>query len=148
MGPGPRGSALAPRTPAHILLVDDEAAFRFAAGVALRRDGYRVEEASDGKEALGKALSSRDAGDPFLLVVTDIRMPVMSGIELIDALREHGVGTALCAITCFGDRALVSELAGKGCTDYLEKPFAPEDLLKRVGEMLGKDREGTRRNGG
>jgi len=135
-------------TPARILLVDDEPAFRFAAGVALRRDGYRVEEAADGKEALGKALSARNDGDPFRLVVTDIRMPVMSGIELIEALREHGVGTSLCAITCFGDRALVSELAGKGCADYLEKPFAPEELLKRVGEMLGKEQEETKRHGG
>jgi CheY-like chemotaxis protein len=135
-------------TPARILLVDDEAGFRFAAGVAMRRGGYRVEEAADGKEALGKALSARDAGDPFHLVVTDIRMPVMSGTELIDALRERGIDTALCAITCFGDRALVSELAGKGCTDYLEKPFPPEELLKRLGEVLGKGREEPGRNGG
>ena len=130
---------MSPTTLPRILLVDDEEGFRFSAGVALRRAGYRVEEAADGKEALRKILSARDAGYPFHLVVTDIRMPVMSGIDLIGALREHGVGTPLCAITCFGDRALVSELAGKGCTEYLEKPFEPEDLVQRIRSILQND---------
>jgi CheY-like chemotaxis protein len=121
-----------------ILLVDDEEVFRFAARVALRRCGYRVAEAPDGKEALTMIVSARDAGDPFDLVVTDIRMPEMSGIEMIDALRERGDRTAVCAITCFGDRALVSELAGKGCAEYLEKPFNPPELVAWVGEQLGK----------
>jgi CheY-like chemotaxis protein len=139
---------LSPPKALRILLVDDEEGFRFGAGVALRRVGYRVEEAADGREALRKILSARDAGDPVRLVVTDIRMPVMSGIELIDALRDQGVDTALCAITCFGDQDLVSQLAGKGCTEYIEKPFPPEELLRRVGELLGKEEAETNRNGG
>ena len=126
------------RLPARLLLVDDEDSFRFAAGVALRRAGYRVEDAADGKAALAKIVSARDAGDPFDLVVTDIRMPEMSGIEMIDALRERGDRTAVCAITCFGDRALVAELAGKGCAEYLEKPFNPPELVAWVGGQLGK----------
>lgn len=127
---------MAPIPPPRILFVDDESGFRFAAAVALRRGGYRVEEAADGTEALAKILSSRDAGDPFDLVVTDIRMPAMSGIELIDALVERGVRTAVCAITCFGDRSLLAELAGKGCTEHLEKPFDPEKLVAWVGGRL------------
>ena len=128
---------MSPAAPPRILLVDDEEGFRFAAGVALRRGGYRLEEAADGKEALARTLSARDAGDPFVLVITDIRMPEMSGTELIDALREHGNRTAVCAITCFGDQALIAELAGKGCTEYLEKPFDPAELVAWVGRQLG-----------
>lgn len=124
-------------SPPRILIVDDEEEFRFGAVVALRRAGYRVAEAGSGGEALEKILSARDAGEPFRLVVTDIRMPVMSGIELIDALREHGVDAALCAITCFGEQALVEELAGIGCTEYLEKPFSPDDLVQRIRSILG-----------
>lgn len=121
---------------ARILLVDDEDSFRYAAMVALRRHGYRVAEAANGKEALEKIIPTRDAGDPFDLVVTDIRMPVMSGMELIDALRERRIETAVCAITCFGDRDLVVKLAGKGCDNYLEKPFAPDDLVNRIRSIL------------
>ena len=119
-----------------ILIVDDEASFCFSACVALRRKGYRVTEAADGRQALAVVLESRQRGDPFDLVVTDIRMPEMSGIELIDALKEHGVSVPLCAITCFGDHALVAELSGKGCREYLEKPFPPEVLVERVGTIL------------
>lgn len=121
---------------ARVLLVDDEALFRLAAVVAMLQHGYRAEEAADGKEALGKVLAARQSGDPFRLVVTDIRMPVMSGLELIDALREERVDTRVCAITGFGEPDLVGELAGKGCTDYIEKPFPPEVLLARVGKIL------------
>ena len=128
---------MAPPAP-HVLIVDDEEGFRFGAIVALRRAGYRVSEAGNGGEALEMVLSARDVGDPVRLVVTDVRMPVMSGIDLIDALREHGVDAALCAITCFGDQALVSELAGKGCTDYIEKPFSPGELLDRIRSILGE----------
>ena len=131
---------MAPTPHPRILLVDDEEGFRFTGGVALRRGGYRVEEAANGKEALAKILSARDAGDPFDLVVTDIRMPEMSGIELIDALMELGDRTAVCAITCFGDQALIEELAGRGCTEYLEKPFDPVKLMAWVGGQLGKGR--------
>jgi CheY-like chemotaxis protein len=132
---------MAPIPPPRILLVDDEEGFRFAARVALRRGGYRVEETADGREALAKILSARDTGDPFVLVVTDIRMPEMSGTELIDALRERRDRTPVCAITCFGDQALVAELAGKGCTEHLEKPFDPMELVAWVDRQLGEGGE-------
>lgn len=120
-----------------ILIVDDEDQFRFSACVALRRNGYRVADACDGKRALAAILESRRRGDPFDLIVTDIRMPELSGIELIDALKDHGVSVPICAITCFDDGALVAELSKKGCREYLEKPFTPEELVKWIGTILG-----------
>jgi len=125
-----------PHSLSRVLLVDDEESFRFAAVVALRRGGYRAEDAADGSDALRKIGAARDAGDPFGLVITDIRMPVMSGIELINTLRAQRDGTRLCAITCFGEQALVEELVGIGCTEYIEKPFSPEVLLARVAAIL------------
>lgn len=122
------------------MIVDDETPFRFSACVALRRDGYRVKEAPDGKRGLEAVLDSRRRGDPFDLVVTDIRMPEMSGIEMIDALREHGVDVPVCAITCFGDRDLLMELAEKGCREYLEKPFPPGELVEWIGTILRRGR--------
>jgi CheY-like chemotaxis protein len=126
---------MVPRRP-HVLIVDDEEGFRVGAVVALRRGGYRVTEAGNGGEALERIQAALEAGDPVRLVVTDIRMPVMSGMELIDALHERRIETAVCAITCFGDRVLVAELARKGCDHYLEKPFAPEELVGCVRSIL------------
>lgn len=136
-GEGPRNR---PEGGKSILIVDDETPFRFSACVALRRDGYRVVEAADGRRGLEAVLDSRRRGDGFDLVVTDIRMPEMSGIELIDALREHGIDVPVCAITCFGDRDLVRELAEKGCREYLEKPFPPGELVEWIGSILRRDR--------
>lgn len=124
-----------------ILIVDDEAPFRFASGVALRRKGYRVTEAGDGKQALEKVLEARERSDPFHLVVTDIRMPEMSGLELIDALKRYEVAVPVCAITCFGDKELVCELSRKGCRDYLEKPFEPEELVEQIETILRRGPE-------
>jgi DNA-binding NtrC family response regulator len=128
-------------SPDRILLVDDEAPFRFAAVVALRKAGYRIETAADGREAMEKVLLAGSSGDPFRLVITDIRMPEMSGTELIDAIRKNGGGPAVCAITCFGDRALIDELARKGCTEFLEKPFPPEELAGWISRILSSARE-------
>jgi len=119
-----------------ILLVDDEAPFRFSAGIALRRKGYRVTEAGTGKQALEKVLEARERSDPFHLIVTDIRMPELSGLELIDALKGYDIAMPVCAITCFGDKDLVRDLFGKGCRDFLEKPFEPEELVEWIGSIL------------
>lgn len=119
-----------------ILLVDDEPEFRFSASVALRRAGYKVRIAASGREALSALLSARESGDTFSLLITDIRMPGMSGTELIDAVRESGVRIKFCVITGFSDRDLQAELGVRGCVDYIEKPFEPKDLVERVDTIL------------
>lgn len=119
-----------------ILLVDDEEEFRFAAGVALRQAGYGIEAAGDGLEALGKILAAQENGEPFDLLVLDIRMPGMSGTELIDVLRRRGISLPVFVMTCFGDKALLDELKGKGCRDVIEKPFRPRDLVDRVASLF------------
>ncbi len=123
-------------SPDRILFVDDEAPFRFAALVALRQAGYRAEAASDGRDAMTKLLLAEESGVPFRLVVTDILMPGMSGIELIDAIKDAGITPTVCAITCFRDRSLIDVLAGKGCTEHLEKPFPPEELVRWISRVL------------
>jgi CheY-like chemotaxis protein len=123
-------------TPKHILLVDDEPDFLFSAGFALRRAGYKVEIAENGKEALDKILEARNAREPFDLLVTDIRMPWMSGFELMDTMKLWGIRTPLIAMTCFDDGDLVGELKSRGCEVLIEKPFSPEHLVSRIGHFL------------
>lgn len=119
-----------------ILLVDDESDFRFSASVALRKAGYDVTEAADGREALGKVLEAQGTREPYSLVVTDIRMPVMSGLELVDEMRRFEIPAPVVVITGVGDRRLAADLAARGGLDYLEKPFKPEELVARIGDVF------------
>jgi len=126
----------------HILLVDDEAEFRFAAGVALRKAGFEVTEAGDGSEALSILVNARfRKADPFSLVLTDIRMPRMSGTELIEGMRGYGIETSVLVLSGFADRPMVEKLRAMGYPDVMEKPFPPEDLVGKIEEILGKANE-------
>lgn len=129
-------------TSKHILLVDDEPDFLFSAGFALRKAGYKVQVAENGKEALDKILKAQNAGEPFDLLVTDIRMPWISGFELMDTMRLWGVRTPFVAMTCFSDSDLVIELKRRGCEEVIEKPFAPDSLVMRIGLFLNRCKAG------
>jgi CheY-like chemotaxis protein len=120
----------------HILLVDDEPGFRFSAGIALRKVGYTVTEAPDGKEAYRLLRQALADGEPFDLVVTDIRMPGMSGIELLEELKAYRISVPLLAVTGFSDKELIRELQARGCPEFLEKPFRPDELVARIAKLL------------
>ncbi|NJD62776.1 MAG: response regulator [Deltaproteobacteria bacterium] len=122
----------------NILVVDDEKTFQFSAQIALRRAGYRTEAAGDGEEALGKILDSDARDDPFDLLVLDIRMPRMSGVELIDELIRRGKFIPTIVISSFLDRGLIRELESKGCSTILEKPFPPQELVGTIEDTLSK----------
>ena len=114
-----------------ILVVDDEAAVRSAIGRALTYDGYEVDVAADGAEAL----TSMATTPPDALVV-DVLMPRVDGLELCRRLREAGDRTPILILTA---RHLVSDrVAGldAGADDYLVKPFALEELLARIRALL------------
>jgi CheY-like chemotaxis protein len=119
-----------------ILLVDDEADFRFSASVALRKAGCEVVEAADGNEAISRFQEFRRAGKRFELLLTDLRMPFLCGLELLEALRELGSDIPVIAVTGYSDDALRTDLMRKGCTEILEKPFEPGDLVNRVQKIL------------
>ncbi len=120
----------------HILIVDDESNFRFSAGLALRRAGYEVSEAVDGKEALLMILNNSVKNDSFDLLLIDIQMPEMSGIELIDELKKNDVSIPIFAVSGFAEKPQVDELLQKGCSEFLDKPFKPQELVKRIGSVL------------
>ena len=114
-----------------ILVVDDEPAVRTALERALRLDGYDVELAADGHDALGAlAAAGRDA------VVLDVLMPGLGGLDVCRELRRRGDHTPVLMLTA---RAGVADrVAGldAGADDYLVKPFHLEELLARVRALL------------
>jgi two-component system response regulator MprA len=114
-----------------ILVVDDEPAVREALSRALRLEGYDVDLAADGAEAL-----ERIEGDQPDAVVLDVLMPVLDGLEATRRLRAGGDRTPVLMLTA---REGVSDrVAGldAGADDYLVKPFALEELLARLRALL------------
>lgn len=119
----------------HILLADDESGFRFSASVALKGAGYRVTVAKDGREAFARIVEARAAGDPVHILVTDQRMPGMTGMELVAALRNRGIEIPAVVVTAFHDPSSGPGTLPGSISELIEKPIEPEDLvacLKRV----------------
>ena len=119
-----------------ILLVDDEANFRFSASVALRKVGYEVVEAEDGEEALSRIQELRCTGERIDLILTDLRMPFLCGLELLEGMRQLGIDIPVIAMTGYCDNSLRADLKKKGCIEFMEKPFEPDDLVNRVRRMM------------
>ena len=107
--------------------MDDDRALRDAVARALRFEGFDVTLASDGPEALDLAIKS-----PPDIVVLDVGMPSMSGLEVCRRMRAYGARTAVLMLTARD--AVQDRVAGldAGADDYLMKPFALDELLARV----------------
>ena len=115
---------------AHILVVDDEARIREVVQYALEREGYRVTAVDQGPSALAAV----EAGGVDL-VVLDVMLPEMDGLEICRRIRSHG-GTPVLFLSARGeeiDRVVGLELGGD---DYLTKPFSPRELVARVRAIL------------
>lgn len=115
-----------------ILVVDDEEHMLLTVQFILQSAGYVVQTARSGEEALETALDQETRGTPFDLVLTDIQMGGITGLDLVDSLRASGVKTPVLVMTGYGNRETVEELRSRSCAEYLEKPFEEEDLLARV----------------
>src|SRR3954469_4110471 len=106
-----------------ILIVDDEANARTALAELLRDEGYSVETAADGFKALPKL----DELQPDV-VVTDLKMPGMSGLELMDKIRERDASCVVIVMTAFGAIETAVQAMRQGAADYLTKPVNVEEL--------------------
>ena len=124
-----------------ILIVDDEPHFRFAASIALKRAGYDVQEASSGEEALSQFFNNHVKSTTFQLILMDILMPGISGIEMIKELNKRHVETPVLAVSGIADRDLVQELVHSHKVDLLKKPFEPKELIKKVKSILVRQEE-------
>ena len=122
----------------HILVVDDEQNMRNTLAFILEAANYQITTAAEGREALEEILAARESGRPINLLITDIRLPGLSGLQLIDELHYLKIQIPILVITAYGDRALFHELMRTGCTDYLDKPFDYRELVERVDSLVNK----------
>jgi DNA-binding NtrC family response regulator len=116
---------------APILVVDDESEMRTALSHALNRGGFSVESAVSGTEALIKLKK-----DAFSMVITDIKMPEMSGIEVLGAVKKLSPQIPVIMITAYGSIHNAVEAMQAGAADYLLKPFSFETLETTVRKVL------------
>ncbi|HML27840.1 MAG TPA: response regulator [Hyphomicrobium sp.] len=120
---------------ASILTVDDSSSIRVAIKVALTGAGYSVSEAVDGADGIKKANAAK-----FDLIITDLNMPVMDGLTMIEELRKlpaHS-GVPIIFLTTESDAGLKQRAKAAGATGWLTKPFQADNLLKIVKKVLGQ----------
>ena len=116
-----------------ILIVDDEIGARTLIGIMLDRGGFEVLKASDASEAL----TMLDEATPDLIIL-DVMMPGMDGIDLCKALRERGstANLPILILSARGDSESVMRGMDAGATDYLPKPILHHDLVAKVRRLL------------
>lgn len=112
------------------LIVDDEPSIRSELEEALQEAGYETQAASDGRAACDLALHSS-----FDLCLSDIRMPAMGGIELLNRLRETSPETMVILMTAHGELDSAIAALRLGAVDYLLKPFKHEELIAKVARL-------------
>ena len=124
---------------ARILVVDDDAEMRALLLDVLHNEGYDVDEAKDGTDAV-LALRARK----FDVILMDKNMPGPSGLDLLPGFRRVCPDSRIIMMTAFGDVASYMEAAEKGAVEYLFKPFRMEEMKEAITKALGRDVESQR----
>ncbi|MCD7774237.1 MAG: response regulator transcription factor [Clostridiales bacterium] len=133
-----------------ILIAEDEAAIREFIVINLKRSGYDVTEASNGREAIDKY---NECGGDFDIALLDIMMPEVDGLEVCKYLRQQSSTIGIIMLTAKTQE--MDRVTGLlvGADDYVVKPFSPSELMARIDAIyrrvtVNKSSEGTGKNGG
>jgi two-component system response regulator (stage 0 sporulation protein F) len=126
------------RAASRILLAEDDDAMRALLAQSLRDRGYDVSESHDGMDVLARLAS--DEPEEFDLIVSDIRMPGVTGLEFLEGLHDREGFPPTILITGFGDAAVHAEAARLGAVAVFDKPFEIDDLLAAVRKVLSVPR--------
>lgn len=118
-----------------VLIVDDEEVIRDVCTQILASEGYKVTTASNGSEALRQVSENE-----FDVVVTDIMMPDMSGLELLEVIKSTSLDICTVVITGLGTFDMATQSDRLGAREFVVKPFTPDELSAAVSKALGKQR--------
>jgi len=120
-----------------VLVVDDEPVVNESCRRILAARGFDVATTESGRDGL-----SRASAQHFDLVLTDLKMPDLDGMDLVRRIRRERPDTAIIVITGYGSVPSAVEAVRLGVSDYIEKPFSPKQLAEAVGRALAPAGEG------
>jgi len=118
-----------------VLIVDDEESFRHMLSVILKKEGYEVEAASNGEEAL-----QRIAVNSFDQVLCDIRMPRMDGLEFLKEVQKVAEDLSVIMMSAYGTTDSAIEAMKLGAYDYISKPFKPDEIILTLRKAEERER--------
>jgi two-component system response regulator AtoC len=107
-----------------VLVVDDEESLRHMLVVLLKRSGYDATAVASGEQALAE-LQQR----AYDVVISDLRMPKLGGLELVEEIHRRGIQTTVIVMTAFGSVDVAIEAMKRGAYDYISKPFRPDEVV-------------------
>ncbi len=113
--------------PHRVLVIDDETSIREAIKMTLEYEGYKIDEARSGQDGIDKATKT-----DYDLILLDIKMPVLDGIEVLENLKEQKITTPVVMVSGHGDVHTAVECTKRGAFDFLEKPLNRDKLLLTV----------------
>jgi len=121
--------------PKKVMVVDDSRTVRQQVGIVLREAGYEVIEAADGLEGAEKIAATPDVS----LVICDVNMPKMNGIEMLSLIKKDArhANLTVLMLTTEGQPALIQRAKAAGARGWIVKPFKPELLLATVKKLAG-----------
>lgn len=116
-----------------ILIVDDSASIRDVVGIALRREGYEVIVAENGKDALSKL-----DGTKVHLIISDVNMPQMDGITFVKEVKKlpSYQFTPICMLTTESDKGKMEQGKAAGAKAWMVKPFQPPQLMDVISRLI------------
>lgn len=122
-----------------VYLVDDNDGFRESTAWLLETAGFEVDAFASGADFV-ESFGTERHGQASECLVSDIRMPQMSGLQLQDELRHRGIVLPLVFVTAHGDVPLAVEAMRKGASNFLEKPFSEEAIVEAIHAALASAR--------
>ena len=116
-----------------VMIVDDSRTIRQQVNFTSSKGGYEVVEAEDGIDGLAKLKENQD----IAMIISDVNMPNMDGIEMVEKIKAEGTGVPIVMLTTEGAADLIERAKAAGAKGWLVKPFKPDQLIAAVSKLAG-----------